>query len=88
MHRHSQQLHNEKVPLLLIWIIIDSKPLLENSEKLIHDIVRITDSVLEIRVIEPEFLTGKLAGFRPFSEIIGKFRKLKTFYGHFVKRQK
>ena len=29
-----------------------------------------------------------LAGFRPNSEIIGKFRKLKKFYGHFVKRQK
>ena len=29
-----------------------------------------------------------MAGFRPNSEIIGKFRKLKKFYGHFVKRQK
>ena len=29
-----------------------------------------------------------LAGFRPNSEIIGKFRKLKKLYGHFVKRQK
>ena len=29
-----------------------------------------------------------LAGFRANSEIIGKFRKLKKFYGHFVKRQK
>ena len=26
--------------------------------------------------------------FRANSEIIGKFRKLETFYGHFVKRQK
>jgi len=25
-----------------------------------------------------------LAGFRPNSEIIGKFRKLKKIYGHFV----
>jgi len=29
-----------------------------------------------------------LAGFRPNSEIIGKFRKLEKLYGHFVKRQK
>ena len=29
-----------------------------------------------------------LAGFRPNSAIIGKFRKLKKFYDHFVKRQK
>ena len=29
-----------------------------------------------------------LAGFRANSEIIGKFRKLKKFYCHFVKRQK
>ena len=29
----------------------------------------------------------KLAGFRPNSGIIGKFRKLKKFYGHFVERQ-
>ena len=29
-----------------------------------------------------------MAGFRPNSEIIGKFRKLKKLYGHFVKRQK
>ena len=28
------------------------------------------------------------AGFRPYSQIIGKFRKLIKFYGHFVKRQK
>ena len=35
---------------------------------------------------QPIFLL--LAGFRPNSEIIGKFRKLKKFYGHFVKRQK
>ena len=27
-----------------------------------------------------------MAGFRPNSEIIGKFRTLKKFYGHFVKR--
>ena len=27
-----------------------------------------------------------LAGFRANSEIIGKFRRLKKFYGHFVKR--
>ena len=33
-------------------------------------------------------MTLKLAGFRPNSEIIGKFRKLKKFYDHFVKRQK
>ena len=33
-------------------------------------------------------LENKLAGFRANSEIIGKFRKLKKFYGHFVKRQK
>ena len=31
---------------------------------------------------------NRLAGFRPNSEIIGKFRKLKKFYDHFVKRQK
>ena len=29
-----------------------------------------------------------LAGFRPNSEIIGKFRKMGKFYGHFVKDQK
>ena len=29
-----------------------------------------------------------MAGFSVNSEIIGKFRKLKKFYGHFVKRQK
>ena len=29
-----------------------------------------------------------LAGFRANSEIIGKFRKLKKFYDHFVKREK
>ena len=29
-----------------------------------------------------------LAGFRANSEIIGKFRKLKKLYGHFVERQK
>ena len=29
-----------------------------------------------------------MAGFRPNSEIIGKFRKLEKFYDHFVKRQK
>ena len=29
-----------------------------------------------------------MAGFRPNSEIIVKFRKLKKFYGHFIKRQK
>ena len=29
-----------------------------------------------------------MAGFRPNSEIIGKFRKLKKNNGHFVKRQK
>ena len=28
------------------------------------------------------------AGFRPKYEIIGKFRTLKKFHGHFVKRQK
>ena len=33
-------------------------------------------------------LLAKMAGFRANSEIIGKFRKLKKFYGHFVKRQK
>ena len=32
--------------------------------------------------------TQPMAGFRPNSEIIGKFRKLKKFYGNFVKRQK
>ena len=31
---------------------------------------------------------SELAGFRPNSEIIGKFQKLKKLYGHFVKRQK
>ena len=30
---------------------------------------------------------GILAGFGPNSEIIGKFRKLKKKYGHFVKRR-
>ena len=29
-----------------------------------------------------------LAGFRANSEIIGKSRKLKKFYDHFVKREK
>ena len=29
-----------------------------------------------------------MAGFRANSEIIGKCRKLKEFYAHFVKRQK
>ena len=29
-----------------------------------------------------------LAGFRPNSEIIGKFRKMGKFYGHFVMLQK
>ena len=29
-----------------------------------------------------------MAGFRPNSKIIEKFRKLKKFYGHFVERQK
>ena len=29
-----------------------------------------------------------MAGFRPNSEVIGKFRKLEKFYDHFVKRQK
>ena len=32
--------------------------------------------------------TKILAEFRANSEIIGKFRKFKKFYGHFVKRQK
>ena len=35
-----------------------------------------------------KYTSRVLAGFRPNSEIIGKFRKLKKFYGHFVKRQK
>ena len=30
----------------------------------------------------------RMAKFRPNSEIIGKFRKLKKFYDHFVKREK
>ena len=29
-----------------------------------------------------------LAGFRPNSEIIGNFRKIENFYGHFIKRKK
>ena len=29
-----------------------------------------------------------MAGFRPNSEIIGNFRKIENFYGHFIKRQK
>ena len=29
-----------------------------------------------------------MAGFRPNSEIIGKFRKLKKFYDNFVQREK
>ena len=33
-------------------------------------------------------LVIKMAGFRANSEIIGKFRKLKKFYDHFVKREK
>ena len=33
-------------------------------------------------------MRNKMAGFRPNSEIIGKFRKLKKFDGHFVDRQK
>ena len=31
---------------------------------------------------------SSMAGFRPNSEIIGKFRKMGKFYGHFVKLQK
>ena len=30
----------------------------------------------------------EMAGFRPNSEIIGNFRKIENFYGHFIKRQK
>ena len=41
-----------------------------------------------IMPIETPITIFLLAGFRPNSEIIGKFRKLKKFYGHFVKRQK
>ena len=44
------------------------------------------------RLLAGRFFDGSVilpvAGFRPNSEIIGKFRKLKKFYGHFVKRQK
>ena len=29
-----------------------------------------------------------MAGFRPISKIIGNFRKIENFYGHFIKRQK
>ena len=39
--------------------------------------------LIRSRVPPPE-----MAGFRANSEIIGKFRKLKKFDGHFVKRQK
>ena len=31
---------------------------------------------------------GTMAGFRPNSKIIGNFRKIENFYGHFIKRQK
>jgi len=34
------------------------------------------------------YMDQTMAGFRANSEIIGKFRKLKKFYDHFVKRQK
>ena len=35
-----------------------------------------------------KFIVLTLAGFRPYSEIIGKFRKLKKLYDYSVKRQK
>ena len=51
----------------------------------VHEIER--DGQTEKIQFVPQ-IVSTLAGFRPNSEIIGKFRKLKKFYGHFVKRQK
>ena len=34
------------------------------------------------------FEMAHVAGFRPNSEIIGKFRKMKKFYDHFVQLEK
>ena len=50
----------------------------------------VLDLVQKCNFGPPYFLRSglKLAGFRAYSEIIGKFRKLKKFYDHFVKRQK
>ena len=40
-------------------------------------------TIRKVRIL----VENAMAGFRANSEIIGKFRKLKKFYNHFVKRQ-
>ena len=47
-----------------------------------------TEYLANSQIKEVSLNQSAMAGFRPNSEIIGKFRKLKKFYGHFVKRQK
>ena len=51
----------------------------------IHDVICFRGS---LHIVRRNDSILALAGFRPNSEIIGKFRKLKKFYDHFVKRQK
>ena len=64
MHRHFQHLHNEKVPPLLIWIIIDTQFLLANPEKLIYENFLGDDSVFFFKY---RVMTRVVHGFEIFS---------------------